>query len=105
MPLDRDGIVWHALYCPNRRQLVVVEMSHTMWQVNREHLRARDADGRTHLCTVDELGNVDSRCGVPVAEPIDAHPDTFDDPFAHWFDATWCRDCLRAADRKVNGPR
>jgi hypothetical protein len=99
--LDRDGICWHALYCPNRRQLVLGEASHTAWVVNTNHVRALGADGRTHLGRYDTL-DLRSRCGVPVAEPI-SDPNAPDDPFSHWFDPTWCRGCLRVASRDGSG--
>ena len=103
---DPDHDLWHALYCPNRAELIGPFSSHYRFSLPESFDLVRDADGLRHLCRHagphsecgreidgEPLGFYEDR-GNPWAPPVDDSPPRAHDFFAEWHAPDLCRPCL-----------
>lgn len=101
---EPDHDRWHALYCPNRAQVIGPLSDHYRYRLRDEYDLVRDDDGVRHLC---RYAGPRSECGrdldgeplglcLPswpgMAEPPDPPPAP--DLFAEWNHPDLCRRCL-----------
>ncbi|MEV6306017.1 hypothetical protein AB0M02_41855 [Actinoplanes sp. NPDC051861] len=108
---EPDDDSWHALYCPNRADLVGPLSPHYRYRLQEEYDLVRDEDGTRHLC---EWAGEKAECGrVVTGEPlglqypawgmgIEPSPAYRGDPppapdlFEEWDAPDICRPCLLA---------
>ncbi|HWS35195.1 MAG TPA: hypothetical protein VN408_20940 [Actinoplanes sp.] len=100
---DRDS--WHALYCPNRAQLVGPDSDFSRYEFQERYDLIRDDDGLRHLC---RYAGPRSECGRDLdGEPLGLYHPTWPgkeaegeetppapDLFALWDAPDLCRRCL-----------
>jgi hypothetical protein len=94
---------WHALYCPNRAEVIGPSGSHHRHVLQEEFDLIRDDDGVRHLC---DAGRSPSVCGREVTgEPLGLYfpapgmggwpdPPPAPDLFAEWNAPDLCRACF-----------